>query len=172
MGVAALLHSNILGDMLGGSMPDNVRQLQERRQYLASLQLMFTVALALGMLLAFQFTKRISEAKPLHAEFAQTSAELLALEAERTALREELAFIQSDAYIEFWARGEAKMLRPGETLVFTLGAAPNSDAPAATDTNPSPRSSYTETNIATYNTSANWRLWWQLFFDGPVPGNN
>ena len=139
MGVAASPHSYILVDVPGGDMADNARQLQERRQYLASLQLMFTVALALGMLLAFQFAKRITEAQPLRAEFAQTKAEVLALEVERAALREELAFIQSDAYVEFWARGEAKMLRPGETLIFTLDAAPNLDVPAATAPNSSPR---------------------------------
>ena len=152
-------------------MADNARQLQERRQYLASLQLMFTVALALGMLLAFQFAKRIKEAQPLRAEFAQTKAEVLALEVERAALREELAFIQSDAYVEFWARGEAKMLRPGETLVFTLNATPNLDVPAATAPNSSPRDNYTEANIIAGDNSASWRLWWQLFFDWPAPGD-
>lgn len=153
-------------------MTENANNLQERQQYLASLQLMFTVALALGMLLAFQFAKRISDARPLHAEFAQTSAEVIELEAERDRLRGELAFIQSDAYVEIWARSEARMLRPGETFVFTIKSEPEIERTSIDNSEVSKKVNHANDDISRTGYLTNWQLWWRLFFAGAGPGRN
>ena len=149
---------------------NEARQFQERRQYLASLQLMFTVALALGMLLAFQFARRITDSRPLHSEYRQTTAEVTALQVERDELREQLSFIQSDAYVEIWARGEAKMVREGETLVFTVPETASAGATEPEANASAERSPGIGGMPAARDASPNWHLWWQLFFDSAPPG--
>ena len=143
------------------------QRLQQRKHYLASLQLMFTVALAMGMLLAFQFAKRIADSRPLHKEYEQTRAEVTKLEIERSELRDELAFIQSDDFVEIWARTEARMLLPGDIFVFTISP----ETEAITE---SPQESETTRNERIKSVprvineaSSNWQLWRQLFFDDP-----
>ncbi len=154
-------------------MSENTRQQRERRQQLASLQLMFTIALTLGMLLAFQFASRITEAQPMRAEYARVSTEVATLELQREDLRQELTDIQSDAYVETWARSEAKMIRPGEVLVFLLNA---ESEQGDYEENSSTIATMPETNIvsqeATLSSQDNWLLWWQLFFDQPFPGTD
>ncbi|MCY3935140.1 MAG: septum formation initiator family protein [Chloroflexi bacterium] len=136
----------------------------QRKQYLASLQLMFTIALTLGMLLAFQFAKRLSDSRPLLLEFEQTKAEVATLEAERDQLSEELAFIQTDAYVEIWARSEAKMLLPGETLVVPKLTAAEQAAEANQEQEAKLVSDAVIPALALEEPNTIWQLWWQLFF--------
>ena len=143
------------------------QRLQQRKHYLASLQLMFTVALAMGMLLAFQFAKRIVDSRPLHREYEQTRVEVTKLEIERSELRDELAFIQSDDFVEIWARAEARMLLPGDIFVFTISPETDSitEAPPETETTRNVRVKSVPKVID--EASSNWQLWRQLFFDDP-----
>ena len=143
------------------------QRLQQRKQYLASLQLMFTVALAMGMLLAFQFAKRIADSRPLHKEFEQTRAEVSKLEIERSELRDELAFIQSDDFVEIWARTEARMLLPGDIFVFTISPETEAitESPPESETTRNERIKSVPRVID--EASSNWQLWRQLFFDDP-----
>ena len=143
------------------------QRLQQRKHYLASLQLMFTVALAMGMLLAFQFAKRIADSRPLYKEYEQTRAEVTKLEIERSELRDELAFIQSDDFVEIWARTEARMLLPGDIFVFMISP----ETEAITE---SPQESETTRNERIKSAprvideaSSNSQLWRQLFFEDP-----
>lgn len=140
---------------------------QQRKQYLASLQLMFTIALTLGMLLAFQFAKRHADARPLHLEFERTKAEVSALEAEREILSEELAFIQTDAYVEIWARSEAKMLLPGETMIVPILTANDRAAESNQDLKANSVKEASTLPLAQDESNNIWQLWWQLFFSDP-----
>ena len=146
---------------------ENEQHLQQRKQYLASLQLMFTVTLALGMLLAFQFAKRIADSRPLHKEYEQTRAEVNELEIERSQLRDELAFIQSDDFVEIWARTEARMLLPGDVFVFPIYPETEAitESPPVSETTQNERVKSVPKVID--EASSNWQLWKQLFFDDP-----
>ena len=140
---------------------------QQRKQYLASLQLMFTIALTLGMLLAFQFAKRLSDSRPLHLEYEQTKAEVLTLAAEREKLSQELAFIQTDAYVEIWARSEAKMLLPGETMIVPIHTANDRAAEDNQDLKANIVKEAVTPPLTQDESNTIWQLWWQLFFADP-----
>ena len=129
---------------------------------LTSIQLMLAVALTVGLMLALNFSSRISLDRDLariHAEFSREIETLLARQAQLVA---ELEYVKSDAYVEYWARDEGKMIREGEFLILPqrVGAAESEPAP--------PR------RLVEFQTTrpqpGNRELWWALFFDGPPPG--
>ena len=128
---------------------------------LTSVQLMLGVALTLGLVLALNFSSRIKldrDLSRIHDDFAREIDELLA---DQRSLLSELDYVKSDAYVEYWARDEGKMVRDGEVLVLPQGVGLQEVIPASTrrlfdleTTAPEPE---------------NWELWWALFFDGPPP---
>lgn len=128
---------------------------------LTSIQVMLAVALSIGLVLALNFSGRIKLDRDLgriHNEFIQEIDTLLA---EQAALLGELEYVKSDAYVEFWARDEGKMVQDGEVLILPqavgiddLGATATRRLVAFETTVPEPQ---------------NWQLWWALFFDGPPP---
>ena len=128
---------------------------------LTSVQVMLAVALTLGLVLALNFSSRIKldrDLSRIHDEFAREIDNLLA---EQQALLAQLEYVKSDAYVEFWARDEGKMLRDGEVLILPQRLGSASATPLA------PR------RLVAFETTApepeNWELWWALFFDGPPP---
>ena len=128
---------------------------------LTSIQLMLAVALSIGLVLALNFSSRISLDRDLariHDEFSREIESLLTRQANLIA---ELDYVKSDAYVEYWARDEGKMVREGEFLILPQTVGPAYTAPVAArrlvefeTTRPEPR---------------NWELWWALFFDAPPP---
>jgi cell division protein FtsB len=138
------------------------RQAQAQHQdRLSSVQIMFGAILAVGLLLAINFSARIAAGQPLQDAYDRVTREIEALRAEQAALITQRDFVQSDAYVERWARDEGKMIREGEVLVVPVPAGvASADAPAETvsvpiqTTDPDPEP---------------WQLWWSLFFDNPPP---
>ena len=128
---------------------------------LSSIQVMLAVALTIGLVLALNFSSRISLDRDLariHDEFSREIESLLAVQEQLIA---ELDYVKSDAYVEYWARDEGKMVREGEFLILpqTVGAVNPAPAPAR--------------QLVAFETTrpkpSNWELWWALFFDGPPP---
>ncbi len=129
---------------------------------LTSIQLIFAVALTIGLILALNLSGRIKLDRDLGRIHAQFTTEIETLRREQQALIAQLSYVKSDAYVEFWARDEGKMIRQGEVLIMprtTRSAAAEQSAP---------------TPLVDFETTApepkNWELWWALFFDAPPPG--
>ena len=136
---------------------------QRRRDQLSSMQMMFAAILAIGLLLAINFSSRIAAGQPLQQLHAQVEDEIEQLEREQAALIAERDFVRSDAYVDQWARDEGKMVRAGEHLVIPVPSAntPRQDEAAVRQlvvpvetTPPGPEP---------------WQVWWALFFDSPSP---
>jgi len=132
-----------------------------RVRRLTSVQVMLAVALSFGLILALNFSNRITLDRDLRRIHVRFSAEIEALLAEQQELIEQLSYVKSDAYVEYWARDEGKMIREGEVLIM-----PKSRVEDAT--------AYQSTiRMVEFETTApepeNWELWWALFFDGAPP---
>lgn len=129
---------------------------------LTSVQLMLAVALTIGLALALNFSSRINLDRDLARIHAEFSHEIETLLARQQQLIAELEYVKSDAYVEYWARDEGKMIREGEFLILPqrVGAADFESTP--------PR------RLVEFQTTqprpGNWELWWALFFDGTPPG--
>ena len=81
---------------------------------------------------------------------------------EQQDLIEELSYVKSDAYVEYWARDEGKMIRDGEVLIM----------PKSSGATEAQRKRSTVPLVEFQTTApepANWELWWALFFDGEPP---
>lgn len=136
------------------------KQRQARNQ-LSSVQITFAAILALGLILAINFSSRIAAGQPLQEAYNRVVAEIDTLTQEQATLIAERDYAATDAYVENWARNEGKMIRPGEVLIVpvpsgtTIQEETVSQPQVAVDTTPPEPEP--------------WTLWWSLFFDSPPP---
>lgn len=129
---------------------------------LSGVQVMFAVILAVGLLLAINFSSRIADGQELLNAYDNVSTEIQELKLEYATLSAQSTYVQSDQYVEQWARERGKMIRSGQRLVIpvpmgvpvtpTLPPVPIEDAFQDGLPNPEP-----------------WELWWSLFFDTAPP---
>ncbi len=147
--------------MAEGTQPRPERQ---RTRQLSGVQVMFAAILAIGLLLAINFSSRITASQPLQEAYDRVQAEIEALQREQAELIRQRDYVRSDAYVESWARSEGKLVRPDEVLVIPL---PGAVAAAATPT-PSPEQAQIEVETRPPRPEP-WTLWWALFFDSAPP---
>ncbi len=130
--------------------------------HLSSLQIMFAAILAIGLILAINFSTRITSNRTQREIYAQVEMEVEQLMEEQATLIAERDYVQSDGFVEQWARGEGKMVRAGEVLVVPL-----------VPVSPQSQTTVTPPTFVEVQTSPpqpeNWMLWWALFFDSPPP---
>ncbi len=131
---------------------------------LSSLQIVFASILAIGLLLAINFSNRIAAGQVAQARLTSLRAEIATLEAQLADLRVELDYVRGDEYVESWARSDGKMVRPGEVLVVPVPAG----VPIATP-QPTPATPASALLAEQEPIMENWRLWWALFIDDPPP---
>ena len=99
---------------------------------LTSIQLMLAFALMIGLILTLNFSSRIKLDRDLGRIHNQFSAEIATLETEQQELVAQLGYVKSDAYVEYWARDEGKMIREGEVLIMPKSGAVTTVALAST----------------------------------------
>lgn len=128
---------------------------------LSSVQLMFAVIIAVGMMLAINFSSRIRDSQEIFDAYNQIQLDIATLEQEEADLIAERDYAQSDAYVEEWARDRGKMIRPGERLIVPV--------PSSNNVEPTP----IPTRVVIADTGIDepepWELWWALFIDSPPP---
>lgn len=135
-----------------------------RPRQLSSTQIMFAVILAIALMLAVQFSARIADERNLTAIRDTVEDEIELLRREQAQLVEDLDYVQSDAYVEEWARGEGRMVRDNMVLVIPH---PSSSSIEASQPQPiEPDAANIETTLPE---PENWQIWWSLFFDTPPP---
>jgi len=134
---------------------------RKRTGQLSGVQVMFAAILAIGLLLAINFSSRIAAGQPLQDTYDRVQSEIDQLKQVQGALITERDYVRSDAFVEQWARSEGKMIRPGEVLVVPVPAGPGIiETPVA------------ENQVPVQTTPPEpdpWTLWWSLFFDGSPP---
>lgn len=135
-----------------------------RTRQLSSTQVMFAVILTIGLMLAIQFSSRITAERDLINIRDTVEQEIELLRREETSLSEQLEFVASDAYVEEWARREARMVRDGELIFIPVPSA---------NTLQQLQAEQEVSTFAPVDTTLpepeNWELWWTLFFDRPPP---
>lgn len=151
--------------MSSGTPPPSKRPSQPptRGRYngLTSVQIMFAAIIAIGLILAINFSTRIASSRPLNEFYLSVENEIVRLRQEQATLIAEKAYAESPAYVQQWARSDGKMIRPGEILVVPLPVGlpptPTPIPPIFDDVQTSPKG------------PENWELWWALMFDSPPP---
>lgn len=126
------------------------------------MQIVFAAILSIGLLLVINFSGRIARGQYMDAERDRLHATITVLENHRVELLKERDYADSDAYVERWAHLESKMVRDGEILVIPVPA-------GTTQATPAPASRPLVASAPPEPKTPNWRLWWNLFFDGAPP---
>lgn len=149
-------------------MAEQVEQRDERKKksQISGLQVMFATMLAMSLILAINFTSRIAANQPLQQALDRVQAEIEQLRTEQSDLIDQRDYVQSDAYVESWARSDGRMVRPGEVLIVPMpvgSVAASSDETTANNVSPFAPIETTPPQAAP------WHLWWALFFDTPPP---
>ncbi len=140
------------------------RNKRKRTGQLSGVQVMFAAILAIGLLLAINFSSRITASQPLQEAHRRVQLEISELKQEQGDLIKLRDFVQSDAYVQSWARSDGAMIRDGDVLVYPVPAFNPQAEPTPL---PSlPPSVPVET---TPPKPDSWQVWWALFFDGPPP---
>jgi cell division protein FtsB len=133
------------------------------RTQVSSMQIVFGSILAISLLLAINFSGRIAAGRRIEADRDSLLKNISTLQARATALRSELDYVDSDAFVEKWARKEGRMVKGDEMLVVPV---PGRATPMAA---PTP---FVPATIGDQQPEGqNWKLWWQLFFDSPPPSD-
>lgn len=131
---------------------------------LSSTQVMFAVILAIALMLAVQFSTRINDERNLKAIRDTVEREIETLRREQGQLIEDLAYVQSDTYVENWAISEVRMVRDNMVLVI-----PITSRSTITNLNQQAVPVNTANIETTLPEPESWQLWWLLFFDNPPP---
>jgi len=145
-----------------GQTPSSKTSRQPRRSgSISSLQWMFAVILAVGLILTINFSTRIAAGRPLLEAYEAVKDEITLLEAEQTRLITERDYALNDFYVEGVTRGRGKMVRAGEKLIIPV--------PSQTTILATPIPPEVGAFDSGYDQPENWELWWSLFSDNPPP---
>ncbi|MBE2269061.1 MAG: septum formation initiator family protein [Anaerolinea sp.] len=135
---------------------------KKRGSIISGVQVMFAAILSIGLILTINFSSRIAAGQPLQEAYKRVQEEIAQLEAEQADLTALRNYVQSDAYVEAWARADGKMIRPGERLIIPV--------PSGASLQPTPAPVIRVDDVRTApDEPESWMLWWQLFFDSPPP---
>ena len=129
----------------------------------SGMQIVFGSILAISLLLAINFSGRIAAGRKIQSERDSLVRVISTLQFQATALKGQLDYVNSDSFINDWARKQGKMVKPDEVLVVPVPGQITPE-PARTAVVAIPSSDQ-------HAEQANWKLWWQLFFDSPPPDN-
>jgi cell division protein FtsB len=135
---------------------------KQRTGQVSGVQVMFATILSVGLILAINFSSRISEGQPLQEAYSRVLTEIDNLTAEHARLTALRDYVLGDAYVEQWARSDGKMVLPGEVLIVPV---PSS---ASMTQEPEPQFNFDNSPAPPQQTPP-WQLWWQIFFDSPPP---
>jgi cell division protein FtsB len=131
-----------------------VDKLRESRSW----QLLLIATLVLLIPLMADISHRMSVLHRMHQKRAQLTLQLAQARAENDELNAQLEFVAGDAFLEQWARVEARLARPGEVAAIPLFEDQTRRRFTALDDKPS--SEGTPSSMP--------QQWRRLFFDEPA----
>jgi hypothetical protein len=107
----------------------------------------------LALLLGSAFYGAWDTNRGLRAEIATLRPMITAAIVEQQTLEAQLAYVQSEEYVESWSQAHARMVRQGETLVILIEATPTpTPIPVLVSEEPTP----------TPDPEPFWVRWWQM----------
>jgi cell division protein FtsB len=128
------------------------------RPLLTLTQFLVLAAVIIGLIVALDLNRRAQAGRLVGADGEALEAELEIQQTRQVELQATLTYVQSDEYVEVYAREEGGLLLPGETGIV----------PLMIEATPSPKPEMSPTPNPADNAQP-WQAWWQLLFDAPLP---
>ena len=118
------------------------------------------VVLTIALFLVVDFGRRTTAGYYVSQTEKRLEAEIAALLEQRKALQEWRDYVQTDEYVEKWAREQARMVQPGDRRLIVVTPEPSdaqSEAAAPVAATPD--------SVVPTQPVPNWHHWWRLFWD-------
>lgn len=134
------------------------KNLFRQRPLLTLPQILVLLAVLASLIIALDLNRRAQAGRVVGAGEEALTLELNSEMTRQVELQATLGYVQSDDYVEAYARDEGSYVKSGEKRVVILPVnAPPNPTPAPTAT-PDPA-----------NIAQPWQAWWQLLTDAPLP---
>ena len=131
--------------------------LKLNRSQLAAIVAIVAVLAAMGIIV-WGFAQQLALARQLYAEEKHLEQAVATEQAHHEELTARLEYVKSDEYVEYWARTEAQMAKPGEVMVVLVNEA---EEETAQETEPAPSPEPEERSF--------WAELWELVFGPTTP---
>jgi cell division protein FtsB len=125
---------------------------------LSLIQFLAVIAITLTLSLIVDFGRKATASYRIRQEEVRLEQEVAALEAQQRELKERKASVQSDTFVEQWARQEMHLVRAGETAVIPI-ILPLTQAAEAQVRERAEAIEEQEPPC--------WQVWWALFLNDP-----
>jgi cell division protein FtsB len=119
------------------------------------------VVLTIALFLVIDLGRRTTAGYYVSQTEKRLEAEIEALLKEQEVLRRRRDYVQTDAYVEQWAREQAHMVRPGDRRLIVVTPPASS---ASSEGQPVVAPPVAE-SVAPSQPVPNWHHWWRLFWD-------
>jgi cell division protein FtsB len=129
----------------------------DRGQIAAGAIILVIALVVIGI--GWAFVEQLTLAQEFRGEEEKLEVIVATREARREQLTATLAYVQSDEYVEEWAREELKMAKPGEVVAIPIVRADGGEPEAA----PSEGANDGELDVPE---RPFWVVWWEALF-GP-----
>ena len=103
-------------------------------------------------MLVLGFNNRIAILRSLTEEAKIVSSQVAVLEVTKASLETQISYATSEAAVEEWAYGEARMIREGDQLIAPIAPSEGTPTPSFL-------------TISTPEPVEYWQVWQALFFD-------
>lgn len=121
-------------------------------------QLLVLLAVIAGLFIALDLNRRAQAGRLVGVGEEDLQAEIEVELTRQVALQATATYVQSDSYVEAYARNEGSYLKPGEVRVV----------PLLVEGTPEPTPIPTATPDPAINARP-WQAWWRLLTDAPPP---
>jgi cell division protein FtsB len=129
----------------------------KKRSSVSAIQFVALIVATIALSLVVDFGRKVALYRHLQLEEARLDQGIEYEENRRDYLEWLREYIQTDSFVESWARREWKMVKPGETSVVPV----MTEAPVVPQIRPQEESQPSE--------GSRWQEWWKFFFDA-LPG--
>lgn len=131
-----------------------------QRPLLTLPQFLVLLAVIAGLFIALDLTRRAQAGRLAGVGEEELQAEIDAESTRQIELQATATYVQSDSYVEAYARSEGGYLKAGEMRVVPMFVEETPEAtPGATPT-PDPATQ-----------ARPWQAWWRLLTDAPLPSH-
>ncbi len=129
-----------------------------QRPLLTLPQILVLLVVVAALFIALDLNRRAQAGQQVGVGEADLQYQVDSASTRQIELQATLDYVNSDAYVESYARGEGGMLQPGEKRVVPLAIDTQPEATPLPPPTPDPA-------IA----ARPWQAWWQLITDAPLP---
>ena len=147
--------------MAGGK---NQETKKPRSKSVTSMQFLAIILITIALAVVLDFGHRAAVSAELKREARRLERQVATLEAEHRELEAQREWVETDGYVEEWARTEGGMVLRGETPVVPVptGQEATAEIAASVPVSDSNKAASEEA----MGTGGHWQEWWDLFF-GP-----